>query len=64
MDIKDFYRPIAHVSRLNIELDSSVKGTLTMKLTDVPWDQALDIVLRNNQLSTRFQANVLRMTKP
>jgi type IV pilus assembly protein PilQ len=46
---------------LNIVLDPSVKGTVTLVLDDVPWDQALDIVLKNNSLDRELQGNVLRI---
>jgi type IV pilus assembly protein PilQ len=42
-------------------LDPSVKGTLTLVLDDVPWDQALDIVLKNNGLDKQLDGNVLRI---
>src|SRR4030095_10356187 len=46
IDIRDFFRFIADFSGMNLIIDPTVKGTLTMKLTDVPWDQALDLVCR------------------
>ena len=48
VDLKDFFRLIHEISGLNIVLDPSVKGSVTLVLDDVPWDQALDIVLKNN----------------
>src|SRR6185369_1028885 len=47
-DIKDFFRLISEISGLNVVLDPNVGGMVTLKLTDVPWDQALDVMLRNN----------------
>jgi len=38
-----------------------VKGNLTLVLDDVPWDQALDIVLKNNDLDRKLEGNVLRV---
>ncbi|HVB34988.1 MAG TPA: type IV pilus secretin PilQ [Patescibacteria group bacterium] len=61
VDLKDFFRLIHVVSGLNVVVDSDVKGTLTMVLDQVPWDQALDIVLRDNGLSSERQGNVLRI---
>jgi len=60
-DIKDFFRLISEISGLNVVLDPNVAGTVTLKLTDVPWDQALDVVLKNNQLGGQLQGNVLRI---
>lgn len=61
LDLKDFFRLIHDISGLNVVLDPSVKGTLTIVLDDVPWDQALAIVLGNNGLECQLQGNVLRI---
>jgi type IV pilus assembly protein PilQ len=61
VDLKDFFRLIHEISGLNVVLDPDVKGALTIVLDDVPWDQALDIVLKNNQLSRQLDGNVLRI---
>jgi len=61
VDLKDFFRLIHEISGLNVILDKGVTGNLTMVLDDVPWDQALDIVLRNNQLDSVLDGNVLRI---
>jgi type IV pilus assembly protein PilQ len=63
MDLKDFFRFIADVSGLNIVLDPAVSGSVTLTLTDVPWDQALDIVLKNHGLGSELQGNVLRIAR-
>jgi type IV pilus assembly protein PilQ len=61
VDLKDFFRLIHEISGLNVVLDPNVHGTLTIVLDDVPWDQALDIVLKNNDLSRQLDGNVLRI---
>jgi type IV pilus assembly protein PilQ len=61
VDLKDFFRLIHEISGLNVVLDPNVKGSLTIVLDDVPWDQALDIVLKNNDLSRQLEGNVLRI---
>ncbi len=61
VDLKDFFRLIHEISGLNVVLDPNVKGTVTLVLDDVPWTQALDIVLRNNQLEKQMEGNVLRI---
>jgi len=60
-DLKDFFRLIHEISGLNVVLDPNVKGTITIVLDDVPWDQALDIVLKNNNLERELDGNVLRI---
>jgi len=61
VDLRDFFRLIHEISGLNIVVDPSVKGSLTIVLDDVPWDQALDIVLKNNDLDKQLDGNVLRI---
>jgi type IV pilus assembly protein PilQ len=61
VDLKDFFRLIHEISGLNIVLDPNVKGSLTLVLDDVPWDQALDLVLANNGLDRKLDGNVLRI---
>jgi type IV pilus assembly protein PilQ len=61
VDLKDFFRLIHEISGLNVVLDPAVHGTVTLVLDQVPWDQALDIVLRNNGLTKEIDGNVLRI---
>ena len=61
VDLRDFFRLIHEISGLNVVVDPAVKGTLTIVLDDVPWDQALDIVLKNNDLDKQLDGNVLRI---
>ncbi|HWW16692.1 MAG TPA: type IV pilus secretin PilQ [Candidatus Dormibacteraeota bacterium] len=61
VDLKDFFRLIHEISGLNVVLDPQVHGSLTVVLDDVPWDQALDIVLKNNDLARELEGNVLRI---
>ena len=61
VDLKDFFRLIHEISGLNVVLDPNVHGSLTIVLDDVPWDQALDIVLKNNDLARELDGNVLRI---
>ncbi|PYY03964.1 MAG: hypothetical protein DMG64_05990 [Acidobacteria bacterium] len=64
VDLKDFFRLIHEISGLNVVLDPGVNGTLTIVLDDVPWDQALAIVLQNNGLQCQLNGNVLRIALP
>jgi len=61
VDLKDFFRLIHEISGLNVVLDPAVNGHVTLVLDEVPWDQALDIVLRNNGLTKEIDGNVLRI---
>ncbi|MEO5937359.1 MAG: type IV pilus secretin PilQ [Terriglobales bacterium] len=61
VDLRDFFRLIHDISGLNVVLDPQVRGSLTIVLDDVPWDQALAIVLNNNGLECQLDGNVLRI---
>jgi type IV pilus assembly protein PilQ len=63
VDLKDFFRLIHEVSGLNIIVDPDVSGSVTVVLDDVPWDQALALVLNNNGLGDRLEGNVLRIAR-
>ena len=61
VDFHDFFRLIHEISGLNIVVEPAVRGTLTLVLIDVPWNQALDIVLRSYGLVSEHEGNVLRV---
>jgi type IV pilus assembly protein PilQ len=61
--LKDFFRLIHEISGLNVLVDPNVTGSVTTVLDNVPWDQALDIVLKNNGLDKVLEGNVLRIAK-
>ena len=54
-------RTLAEISGLNIVIDPQVEGTVDVALTEVPWDQALDIILRSNQLGYVLDGTVVRI---
>lgn len=60
-DLLDVLRQIADITGFNIVLDPGVRGLVTIRLENVPWDQALDIILRNNGLGRTFEGNVMRV---
>ena len=62
-DLKDFFRLIGNISGLNIVLDPDVEGALTLFLKEVPWDQALDVVLKNQGMVRHLSGNVLRIAR-
>ncbi len=59
--ITDVLRLIADVSELNIIAGDEVQGSITLRLLDVPWDQALDVILVAKQLGFVRVGNVLRI---
>ncbi|HML96038.1 MAG TPA: type IV pilus secretin PilQ [Thermodesulfobacteriota bacterium] len=60
-DIRDVLRIISDISGLNMIIASNVAGTVTLKLTNVPWDQALDVILEDAGLGAFLDGNVLRI---
>jgi type IV pilus assembly protein PilQ len=60
-DIKNILRLIAEVSNLNIIAGDDVTGKITMRLVDVPWDQALDVILQARSLGMSRVGNVVRV---
>jgi type IV pilus assembly protein PilQ len=61
-DIHNILRLIAEVSGLNIITTDDVKGKITIRLVNVPWDQALDVILATKNLIRIEEGNVLRIT--
>ncbi|MFH1624997.1 MAG: type IV pilus secretin PilQ, partial [Pseudomonadota bacterium] len=60
-DIKNLFRLIAEVSNLNIIAGDDVKGKVTIRMVNVPWDQALDVILATNNLGKVRVGNVVRI---
>ncbi len=58
-DITNVLRLIAEVSGFNMVVGEGVKAKVTMKLVSVPWDQALDMILKMNGLGKTRQSNIL-----
>ncbi len=60
-DIKDLLRTFHEISGLNIIVQPGVRGTVTVEFVDVPWDQALDQILKINGLGYQIEGNVMRV---
>ncbi len=61
-DIRNILKLIGEVSKLNIVWGPEVKGTVSMRLKNVPWDQALSILLETNNLGMRREENIVWVT--
>ncbi|WP_240923920.1 type IV pilus secretin PilQ [Mariprofundus ferrooxydans] len=61
IDIRNALKLIAEMSDFNIIMSDDVKGVLTMRLIDVPWDQALDLILSARGLGKEQNGNVVRI---
>jgi type IV pilus assembly protein PilQ len=60
-DLRAVLRTFAEISGLNIVIDPSIQGTVDVALRDVPWDQALDIILRANKLGYSVDGTIVRI---
>jgi type IV pilus assembly protein PilQ len=58
-DVKDVLRVFHDISKMNIVVHPAVQGKVTVDLENVPWDQAMDIVLKNNGLDYVYENNVI-----
>ena len=59
IDVRAVLQILADASGKNIVVSDSVGGNITLRLQDVPWDQALDIIMRTKGLATRSYGNVM-----
>ncbi|MGH7885004.1 MAG: type IV pilus secretin PilQ, partial [Thermodesulfobacteriota bacterium] len=60
-DIRDVLRILSDISGFNVVIASDVQGTVTLKLDNVPWDQALDVVLEDSGLGATLDGNVMKI---
>ncbi|MEO8216578.1 MAG: type IV pilus secretin PilQ [Acidobacteriota bacterium] len=60
-DIKDVLRTFSQLTGLNIAIDPQVAGTVTVDFEEVPWDQALELILKQNGLAYDIEGNVMRV---
>ncbi len=59
IDLRSVLQVIADFTKFNIVTSDTVTGTVTLRLEDVPWDQALDIILQSKGLGMRKRGNVI-----
>ena len=60
-DLRSVLRTFAEINSLNIVIDPSVEGRIDVALRDVPWDQALDLILRSNRLGYIVDGTIIRI---
>jgi len=60
-DLRAVLRTFSEISGLNVVIDPTIQGTVDLKLTDVPWDQALEIILRANKLGYALDGTIVRI---
>ncbi len=62
-DLQDIFRLFADISGLNVVVNPGVGGKVTLKLVELPWDQALDLILKTNGLGKTIDGNVIRIAR-
>ncbi len=60
-DIKKIFQLLAEVSNQNFLISDEVTGTISLKLVNVPWDQALDVILENKNLGMQREGNIVQI---
>jgi type IV pilus assembly protein PilQ len=63
VDLRSVLRTFAEISGLNMVIDPDVQGTVDIVLNEVPWDQALEVILRGNQLDYTVDGSIVRIAK-
>jgi type IV pilus assembly protein PilQ len=63
-DIRDVLLTFSKLARLNMVIDPDVRGSVTVRLENVPWDQALEMILRVNGLGYVLEGNIARVGTP
>jgi type IV pilus assembly protein PilQ len=63
-DIRDVLLTFSKLARLNMVIDPDVRGSVTVRLENVPWDQALEMILRVNGLGYVLEGNIARVGAP
>jgi type IV pilus assembly protein PilQ len=63
VDLRSVLRTFAEISGLNMVIDPDVQGSVDIVLTDVPWDQALDVILRGNGLDYTVDGTIVRIAR-
>jgi type II secretory pathway component HofQ len=63
-DIRDVLLTFSRLARLNMVIDPDVRGLVTVRLENVPWDQALDVILKVNGLGYVLDGNLVRVGTP
>lgn len=61
IDIQNALKLLSEIGGMNIITSNEVSGTLTMRLVDVPWDQALDLILETKELGKLHEGNIIRV---
>ena len=62
-DLQDIFRLFSDISGLNVVVNPGISGKVTLKLNEVPWGRALELILKTNQLGCVLEDNVIRIAR-
>ena len=62
-DLQDIFRLFSDISGLNVVVNPGVTGKVTLKLNEVPWGRALELILKTNGLGCVLEENVIRIAR-
>jgi type IV pilus assembly protein PilQ len=62
-DLQDIFRLFSDISGLNVVVNPGVTGKVTLKLNEVPWGRALELILKTNSLGCVLEGNVIRIAR-
>jgi type II secretory pathway component HofQ len=63
-DLRDVLLTFSKLARLNMVIDPDVRGSVTVRLENVPWDQALEVILKSNGLGYVLEGSMVRIGTP
>ncbi|HYK40802.1 MAG TPA: secretin and TonB N-terminal domain-containing protein [Thermoanaerobaculia bacterium] len=63
-DIRDVLRVFSRLTKKNFAVDPEVKGSVTVRMEDVRWQDALDVVLRSNGYAAQTEGRIVRVSTP
>src|SRR5215831_608827 len=61
MDLSDFFRLMANTANMNVVLHPGVQGKVNLMVKDAPWEQVLDLVMKNYGLAKEVEGNTMRI---
>jgi type IV pilus assembly protein PilQ len=61
MDLSEFFRVMADAAKMNIVLHPAVQGKVNLMVKEAPWEQVLDVVIKNHGLRKEVEGNLMRI---
>jgi type IV pilus assembly protein PilQ len=61
MDLSDFFRLMAKMANMNVVLHPAVEGKINLMVQDAPWEQVMDLVMKNHGLAKEVEGNTMRI---